>query len=83
MKDKNLIQMKNITKSFPGVIALDKVNLTIKASEVHALVGENGAVDGVMGATVVRWSGDRPIRTKRSQPSARRKQRDRLQRSGL
>jgi putative multiple sugar transport system ATP-binding protein len=40
---KNLLEMKNITKTFPGVIALDDVNLEIKQGEIHALVGENGA----------------------------------------
>ena len=37
------LEMKNITKLFPGVIANDKVNFDIKAGEVHALLGENGA----------------------------------------
>src|SRR5699024_6919157 len=35
--------MKNITKTFPGVKALDNVNLQVEEGEVHALVGENGA----------------------------------------
>lgn len=35
--------MKNITKTFPGVKALDNVNLTVEEGEIHALVGENGA----------------------------------------
>jgi putative multiple sugar transport system ATP-binding protein len=38
-----LLEMKNITKTFPGVVALDKVNLQVKRKEIHALVGENGA----------------------------------------
>lgn len=38
-----ILEMKNITKIFPGVKALDNVNLQIKANEIHALVGENGA----------------------------------------
>ncbi|MDR0654047.1 MAG: ATP-binding cassette domain-containing protein [Synergistaceae bacterium] len=38
-----LLEMKNITKTFPGVKALDNVNLQVKRKEVHALVGENGA----------------------------------------
>lgn len=40
---KILLEMKNITKAFPGVKALDNVNLTIEEGEIHALVGENGA----------------------------------------
>ena len=35
--------MKNITKEFPGVKALDTVNLKVKRGTIHALVGENGA----------------------------------------
>ena len=37
------IQMINISKSFPGVKALNKVNLNLKKGSVHALMGENGA----------------------------------------
>ena len=37
------LELRGITKRFPGVIANDDVNLTIKTGEVHALVGENGA----------------------------------------
>ena len=38
-----ILEMRGITKTFPGVNALDDVNLTVKAGEIHALVGENGA----------------------------------------
>ena len=38
-----LLEMKNITKTFPGVKALDNVNLRVERGEIHALVGENGA----------------------------------------
>jgi len=38
-----ILEMKGIGKSFPGVIALDGVNLSIREGEVHALLGENGA----------------------------------------
>lgn len=38
-----ILEMKNITKTFPGVKALDNVNLQVEEGEIHALVGENGA----------------------------------------
>lgn len=41
--NKILLEMKNITKTFPGVKALDNVNLKVEKGEIHALVGENGA----------------------------------------
>ena len=43
MSEKYLLEMKGISKSFPGVKALQNVNLQLKAGEVHALLGENGA----------------------------------------
>ncbi len=39
----HILVMKNITKEFPGVRALDNVNLEVERGEIHALVGENGA----------------------------------------
>ena len=38
-----LLEMKRITKRFPGVRALDDVNFRVEQGEIHALVGENGA----------------------------------------
>ncbi|HEX9163127.1 MAG TPA: ATP-binding cassette domain-containing protein, partial [Thermoanaerobaculia bacterium] len=38
-----LLEMRNISKSFPGVLALDRVSFDLRPAEVHALVGENGA----------------------------------------
>ena len=38
-----LLQMKDITKHFPGVLALDNVSFDLKPGEVHVLIGENGA----------------------------------------
>ncbi|WP_374569420.1 multiple monosaccharide ABC transporter ATP-binding protein [Ideonella sp.] len=38
-----LLQMRHIRKTFPGVVALDNVNLSVRAGEIHAVVGENGA----------------------------------------
>ncbi|MFL6706601.1 MAG: multiple monosaccharide ABC transporter ATP-binding protein [Massilia sp.] len=38
-----ILEMRGIRKTFPGVLALDKVNLKVNAGEIHAIVGENGA----------------------------------------
>lgn len=38
-----ILEMKSITKEFPGVKALDNVNLVVERGEIHALIGENGA----------------------------------------
>ena len=40
---KILLEMRDITKTFPGVKALSNVNLKVEEGEIHALVGENGA----------------------------------------
>lgn len=38
-----MLEIKNVSKSFPGVKALDQVSLAFQPGEVHAIVGENGA----------------------------------------
>ena len=38
-----ILSMEKITKTFPGTLALDQVNFTAYAGEVHILLGENGA----------------------------------------
>lgn len=43
MAQEVLLKMVDITKTFPGVKALDKVNLEVRSGTVHALMGENGA----------------------------------------
>ncbi|MFD3496648.1 sugar ABC transporter ATP-binding protein [Streptomyces sp. NPDC058678] len=63
-----LLSMSGITKSFPGVRALDGVDLDVQAGEVHCLLGQNGAgkstlIKVLAGAHqpdtgTIRWSGD-------------------------
>jgi inositol transport system ATP-binding protein len=43
MADNAFLELKNITKAFPGVLALDNVSFSARRGEVHALCGENGA----------------------------------------
>lgn len=43
VKDKSILEMRNISKSFPGVRALQNVDFTLCEGEIHALMGENGA----------------------------------------
>ena len=38
-----ILEMRDITKTFPGVKALSNVNLSVEEGEIHAIVGENGA----------------------------------------
>ena len=38
-----IVEMRNITKRFPGIVANDDVTIQIKKGEVYALLGENGA----------------------------------------
>src|SRR5690554_1375439 len=37
------LEMRSITKRFPGVLANDRIDFDVKAGEIHALLGENGA----------------------------------------
>ena len=39
----NVLELKGIRKSFPGVQALQGVDLSLRKGEIHALLGENGA----------------------------------------
>ena len=38
-----IVEMRNITKRFPGIIANDDVTIQVRKGEVYALLGENGA----------------------------------------
>lgn len=38
-----VLELRDITKAFPGVLANDRIDLNLKQGEIHALLGENGA----------------------------------------
>ena len=38
-----ILELRNVSKTFPGVKALDNVHFALKPGEIHALMGENGA----------------------------------------
>jgi ABC-type sugar transport system ATPase subunit len=67
-----VIEAKQITKTFPGVVALDQVDLNVYSGEVHCIMGENGAgkstlvkiLTGVYGADSgsIRIQGKDPLR---------------------
>ena len=42
-ENRMLLQLNNITKRFPGIVANDNISLSLKKGEIHAIVGENGA----------------------------------------
>lgn len=44
-----ILEAKNITKMFPGVIALDSVDVAFEPGEIHAIIGENGAGKSIVG----------------------------------
>ena len=61
MANEYILEMKNITKIFPGVKALDDVTLKVRPATVHSLMGENGAGKSTLmnwrrrSGTMYRW----------------------------
>ena len=78
MEQSVLLRMTDITKTFPGVRALDQVSLDVKAGTVHALMGENGAgkstlmkcLFGIYSKDIFTWRA-----AKSTSPAARRRSR--------
>ena len=52
MTIENIIEVKKVTKVFPGIIALDEVDFELRKGEVHAIVGENGAGKSTLVKTI-------------------------------
>ena len=58
MSAPTLISIREVTKRYPGVVALDSVNLDIREGECHSIVGENGAGK----RTLMKSRGDHGLR---------------------
>ena len=43
MDEQFAVEMQDIVKTFPGIVACDQISLQIRKGEIHALLGENGA----------------------------------------
>ena len=52
-----ILQMRSITKEFPGVKARSDVSLTVHAAEIHAICGENGAGKSTLMKALVGFAG--------------------------
>lgn len=48
MSQKPIVELRNITKAYPGVVAMDGVSIDFRPGEVHAVIGENGAGKSTM-----------------------------------
>ncbi len=73
-EQQSLLQLRGVGKVFPGVVALDNVDFTLRAGEVHALLGENGAGKStllrVMTGVYQRDSGDIQLSGTSIQPAS-------------
>lgn len=46
--EKTILELKDIVKTFPGVLALNGIDFELRSGEVHAICGENGAGERVI-----------------------------------
>lgn len=53
MSEKYILEVTDLTKKFPGVLALDKVSFEVRPGEIVALVGENGAGKSTLMKTMI------------------------------
>ena len=55
MENNIVLTMKDISKTFPGVKALQHVDFTLRKGEIHALMGENGAGKSILNPAKYTW----------------------------
>ena len=64
-----LISIREVTKRYPGVVALDSINLDIREGECHSIVGENGAGKStlmkILSGVITDYEGDLELRDAR------------------
>jgi len=80
--ENNILQLKNISKVYPGTIALENVNLSVRKGEVHGIIGKNGAgkstLVSIIAGVISPTGGDIIIGNKTFKTLSRNNARDQL-----
>ena len=53
MPEQYVVELKHVTKKFPGVVAMRDMHIQIKPGEIHGLVGENGAGKSTLSKCII------------------------------
>ena len=66
-----VLEVRNLTKRFPGIVATDAVNFTLEKGEIHALLGENGAGKSTLFRDLLHPAVAHAIKAKKSRITGR------------